>query len=63
MSTVAECVESAEDAALLRAEGVSYLQGYHIGAPTVERLWLAKPAPERREESSRRVAQRAGGSS
>ena len=60
MSTVAECVESAEDAALLRAEGVSYLQGYHIGAPTVERLWLAKPAREGRERNSMRVAQRAG---
>ena len=29
LSTVAECVESAEDAALLRAEGVGFLQGYH----------------------------------
>jgi EAL domain-containing protein (putative c-di-GMP-specific phosphodiesterase class I) len=46
LSTVAECVESAEDAALLRAEGVGYLQGYHIGAPTIERLWLAEPASE-----------------
>lgn len=43
LTTVAECVESAEDAALLRAEGVSYLQGYHVGAPTAERLWLAQP--------------------
>jgi hypothetical protein len=31
---------------LLRAEGVGYLQGYHIGSPTIERLWLAKTAPE-----------------
>ena len=43
LSTVAECVESAEDASLLRSEGIGYLQGYHIGAPTTERLWLAKP--------------------
>ena len=49
MSTVAECVENAEDAALLRAEGVSYLQGYHVGAPTAERLWLAKPFRDGRE--------------
>jgi EAL domain-containing protein (putative c-di-GMP-specific phosphodiesterase class I) len=47
LSSVAECVESAEDAALLRAEGVGYLQGYYLGPPTVERLWLAtKASPE-----------------
>jgi len=40
LSTVAECVENAEDAALLRAEGVGYLQGYHTGPPTIERVWL-----------------------
>jgi EAL domain-containing protein (putative c-di-GMP-specific phosphodiesterase class I) len=46
LSTVAECVESAEDAALLRAERVEYLQGYYLGPPTVERLWLAKTVRE-----------------
>jgi EAL domain-containing protein (putative c-di-GMP-specific phosphodiesterase class I) len=46
LTTVAECVESAEDAATLRAEGIGYPQGYHVGAPTTERLWLAKSAPE-----------------
>jgi EAL domain-containing protein (putative c-di-GMP-specific phosphodiesterase class I) len=46
LSTVAECVESAEDATLLRAEGIGYLQGYHFGVPTAERLWLAKPVLE-----------------
>jgi len=35
---VAECVETAEDAALLRAEGIGYLQGYHFGQPTVGRI-------------------------
>src|SRR5262249_45490339 len=45
LSTVAECVESAEDAELVRTEGIAYLQGYHIGPPTVERLWLDKAAP------------------
>jgi EAL domain-containing protein (putative c-di-GMP-specific phosphodiesterase class I) len=45
LSTVAECVESAEDAALLRAEGVGFLQGFWLGAPTTERPWLG-PAPE-----------------
>ncbi len=37
LTTVAECVESAEDAALLRAEGIDYLQGYHFGRPTIGR--------------------------
>jgi EAL domain-containing protein (putative c-di-GMP-specific phosphodiesterase class I) len=61
MSTVAECVENAQDAALLRDEGVSYLQGYHVGAPTIERPWLAPSAQEGGEESSRRPARRADG--
>jgi EAL domain-containing protein (putative c-di-GMP-specific phosphodiesterase class I) len=38
LTTVAECVENAEDAALLRAEGISYLQGYHFGQPTIGRV-------------------------
>jgi EAL domain-containing protein (putative c-di-GMP-specific phosphodiesterase class I) len=46
LSTVAECVESAEDAALLRDEGIGYLQGYHIGPPTIERPWLGTQVPE-----------------
>jgi EAL domain-containing protein (putative c-di-GMP-specific phosphodiesterase class I) len=39
---VAEGVESAQEAALLCAEGIFYLQGYHFGAPTIERVWLAE---------------------
>jgi EAL domain-containing protein (putative c-di-GMP-specific phosphodiesterase class I) len=46
LSTVAECVESADDAALLRGEGIGYLQGYHIGPPTIERPWLGPPVSE-----------------
>lgn len=37
--TVAECVETAEEAALLRDEGVGYLQGYLLGRPSIERPW------------------------
>jgi EAL domain-containing protein (putative c-di-GMP-specific phosphodiesterase class I) len=37
LTTVAECVENAEDAALLRAEGIGYLQGHHFGRPTIGR--------------------------
>ena len=38
--TVAECVATAEDAAILRREGAGLLQGYHFGRPSLERPWL-----------------------
>ena len=37
-NTVAECVETAEDAAILREEGVDFLQGHYFGRP-------ARPVP------------------
>ena len=37
--TVAECVESAEDASYLLREGVDLLQGYHFGKPQVRPQW------------------------
>jgi len=37
--TVAECVETLDEAELLRAEGVARLQGYFIGRPSIERRW------------------------
>lgn len=40
-TAVAEGVENAEDAAAVRAEGFAYLQGYHLGPPTIQRAWLA----------------------
>ena len=43
LTTVAECVENAEDAALLRAEGIEYLQGHHFGRPTIGRRSLRTP--------------------
>ncbi len=36
METVAECVETQEDAKFLIGEGVKYLQGYYYGRPTME---------------------------
>jgi diguanylate cyclase (GGDEF)-like protein len=39
--TVAECVETAEEAAMLSREGVDFLQGYYFGVPSLERPWLA----------------------
>ena len=40
METVAECVETQEDARFLIGEGVQYLQGYYFGRPSME-----TPAP------------------
>ncbi|MGH7033399.1 MAG: EAL domain-containing protein, partial [Stellaceae bacterium] len=51
LQTVAECVETAEEAAILRHEGVGFLQGYYFGAPSLEKPWLAKP-PKRKALSS-----------
>jgi diguanylate cyclase (GGDEF)-like protein len=39
-NTVAECVATAEDAAILRREGAGFLQGHHFGRPLLERPWL-----------------------
>ena len=36
---VGECVETEEEAQALRDRGVKYLQGYHFGAPVIERPW------------------------
>lgn len=49
MLTVAEAVESAEEAAYLRAAGFDCLQGYHFGMPTTSPAWLE--ARERRAAS------------
>jgi diguanylate cyclase (GGDEF)-like protein len=38
--TVAEGVETAGEAAILRREGIGYMQGYYYGRPSLERLWL-----------------------
>ena len=49
LATVAECVETAQEAAILRREGVGFLQGYYFGRPTIERAWAqsAKNAERR----------------
>lgn len=44
LATVAECVENAEEAAYLAAEGIDLLQGYYFGKPLVTPAWrVAKP--------------------
>ncbi|QEX19368.1 GGDEF-domain containing protein [Hypericibacter terrae] len=45
LKTVAECVETGEDAGFLANEGVHYLQGYYFGRPSLERPWLAGSQP------------------
>jgi EAL domain-containing protein (putative c-di-GMP-specific phosphodiesterase class I) len=40
MLTVAESVESLEDAEFVRAMGVDCMQGYFFGVPTVNPIWL-----------------------
>jgi len=52
--TVAECVESARDAAILRQEGVRFLQGYYFGRPTLEQPWRAVQKAVRPQAAHRR---------
>jgi len=44
LQTVAEMVETAEEADILRREGVGFLQGYYFGKPTLEKPWLVPVA-------------------
>ena len=53
--TVAECVETAEEAAILRREGVGFLQGYYFGAPSLEKPWIARQPAQRRRLSGAAV--------
>ena len=39
LQTVAECVETPEDAETMRNEGVDFLQGYAFGAPRMDAPW------------------------
>jgi diguanylate cyclase (GGDEF)-like protein len=41
LETVAECVETTEEADLLTRQGVKYLQGYHFGRPDLAPAWLS----------------------
>ncbi len=45
LTTVAECVETAADAAHLERRGVRLLQGYFFGRPSTERPWLLPVRP------------------
>lgn len=56
LETVAECVESEADAALLVGEGVDYLQGYHFGRPSLELPWASPAEKARRPDLPRLYA-------
>jgi EAL domain-containing protein (putative c-di-GMP-specific phosphodiesterase class I) len=47
MFTVAECVESASDAAFIQSLGVDCMQGYYFGAPTIQPPWKTPEAQQR----------------
>ena len=52
LHTVAECVETAEEAAILRREGVGFLQGYYIGKPVIEQPWAKSDERLARREAA-----------
>jgi diguanylate cyclase (GGDEF)-like protein len=51
LKTVAEMVETAEEAAILRHEGIGFLQGYYFGKPSLEKPWLDKQTAPRKRRS------------
>ncbi|MEQ8964338.1 MAG: GGDEF and EAL domain-containing protein [Azospirillaceae bacterium] len=61
LATVAECVETAEDAAALREEKVDWLQGWYFARPSVDHVWpfgavLPDPEGSREGESPAPIA-------
>ena len=59
--TVAEGVETAGEAAILRREGIGYMQGYYYGRPSLERLWLQPPVEAAAELNAHAVKRAAAG--
>lgn len=51
MMTVAESVETFEDAAFMANAGCDFLQGYFFGAPTVRPYWLERQDARRRRRA------------
>jgi EAL domain-containing protein (putative c-di-GMP-specific phosphodiesterase class I) len=56
--TVAEGVETAAEAAILRREGIGYMQGYYYGRPSLDRPWL-QPQAEAAAKLNTHVLRRA----
>jgi diguanylate cyclase (GGDEF)-like protein len=57
--TVAECVASAEDAEILRREGVGLLQGHYFGEPSLDRAWMMNTNARPESVDFREAAERA----
>ena len=47
LQTVAECVETLEEAEIMRNEGIDFLQGYAFGAPQMDAPWHGPGATEK----------------
>jgi EAL domain-containing protein (putative c-di-GMP-specific phosphodiesterase class I) len=60
LSTVAECIETAEEAEIMRNEGVDLLQGYVFGAPLMEAPWHKSDGAE---DEAPAAGQKAAGAS
>ena len=52
LQTVAEGAETKEEAAMLKMGGISHVQGYAIGFPSIERVWLPKNHELRTQRSN-----------
>ncbi len=61
LQTVAECVETEEDAAILKRLGVNCLQGYYFGRPSIARPWLAEDEDEEAKRLGREKRERKTG--
>ena len=60
LATVAESVETESDAAILRKEGVRFLQGYYFGRPSLERQRFSVPLPQQAGEGGIRCVASGG---
>ena len=60
LDTVAECVETEAEAAILRKEEVTFMQGYLYGRPELDRNAIALPTPRLLQQPTRHaIANRA----
>src|SRR5690606_8042993 len=53
IETVGEGAETAQEVEMLQKDGITYIQGYAYGFPSVERLWLGQDDLARLPENVR----------